>query len=30
MPGLVIHGGYFKMLQSGWERRGHQNMMFFW
>ena len=30
MPGLCLHGGYFEMLESGWRRKNHQNMKFFW
>jgi len=30
MPGLCLHGGYFEMLESGWKRRNHPNMKFFW
>jgi len=30
MPGLCLHGGYFTMLESGWKRRNHPNMKFFW
>jgi len=29
-PGLCLHGGYFEMLESGWKRRKHPNLMFFW
>ena len=25
-----MHGGYFEMLESGWKRREHRNMKFFW
>ena len=28
--GLCLHGGYFQMLESGWRRREHPNIMFFW
>ena len=30
MPGLCFHGGYFEMLESGWKRKHHPNMMFLW
>jgi len=30
MPGLCLHGGYFEMLESGWKRRNHPNLKFFW
>ena len=30
MSGLCIHGGYFEMLESGWKRRDHPNLMFLW
>ena len=30
MPGLCFHGGYFEMLESGWNRKDHPNMMFLW
>ena len=30
MPGLCFHGGYFEMLESGWKRKDHPNMMFLW
>ena len=30
MPGLCFHGGYFGMLESGWKRRNHPNIKFFW
>jgi len=30
LPGLCLHGGYFEMLESGWRRRGHPNLMFYW
>ena len=30
MPGLCFHGGYFEMLESGWKRKDHPNMMFPW
>ena len=29
-PGLCLHGGFFEMLESGWKRRNHRNMMFYW
>ena len=29
-PGLCVHGGFFEMLESGWKRRKHPNMMFYW
>jgi len=29
-PGLCLHGGFFEMLESGWKRRDHPNIMFFW
>jgi len=29
-PGLCLHGGFFEMLESGWKRRNHPNMMFYW
>jgi hypothetical protein len=29
-PGLVNHGGYFKMLESGWKRRNEPNLLFIW
>ena len=28
--GLVLQGGYFEMLRSGWSRRSHPNLLFFW
>jgi len=30
LKGLYLHGGYFEMLESGWKRRNHRNMKFFW
>ena len=24
------HGGYFKMLESGWKRRNEANLLFIW
>ena len=30
IPGLCLHGGYFDMLESGWKRQNHPNIMFFW
>ena len=30
VQGLCLHGGYFEMLESGWKRREHRNMKFFW
>jgi len=29
-PGLCLHGGFFEMLESGWKRRNHPNIMFYW
>eukprot|EP00092_Neocalanus_flemingeri_P096151 GFUD01122371.1.p1 GENE.GFUD01122371.1~~GFUD01122371.1.p1 ORF type:complete len:268 (+),score=67.99 GFUD01122371.1:3-806(+) len=29
-PGLVNHGGYFKMLESGWSKRNESNLLFLW
>ena len=29
-PGLCVHGGFFEMLESGWKRRNHPNIMFYW
>jgi len=29
-PGLCLYGGFFEMLESGWKRREHPNIMFFW
>ena len=28
--GSLLQGGYFEMLRSGWKRRDHPNMLFFW
>ena len=30
LPGLCLHGGFFEMLESGWKRRNHPNIMFYW
>jgi len=30
LPGLCRYGGYFEMLESGWKRKNHPNMKFFW
>ena len=27
---MLPKGGYFEMLRSGWRRKEHQNMLFFW
>merc|ERR1712215_4162 len=29
-PGLNILGGYFAMLESGWKRKDHPNVLFIW
>ena len=29
-PSLIVLGGYFEMLGSGWKRRNHPNMLFLW
>ena len=29
-PSLTILGGYFEMLNSGWKRCNHPNMLFLW
>ena len=29
-PGLLLHGGYFNMLESGWSRRHEENVLFLW
>jgi len=29
-PGLNIYGGYFDMLESGWKRKDHPNVLFLW
>jgi len=28
--GTLLQGGYFEMLESGWKRKNHPNLLFFW
>ena len=30
LKGFAVSGGYFQMLESGWKRRDHPNMLLFW